>query len=65
MGQAGKARKKTKEATISSLRESLFSQVPPFISSIPVLVGKQDWYGLSRTDSYIKFQQNFDEGVTV
>ena len=53
MGQAGKARKKTKEATVSSLRESLFSQVPPFISSIPVLVGKQDWYVHSKQNRLI------------
>ena len=43
MGQAGKSRKKTREP-VSSLRESLFSQVPPFISSIPVPAGKHDWY---------------------
>ena len=45
MGQVGKSRKKPKE-TVSSLRESLFSQIPPFISSIPVPAGKQDWFVL-------------------
>ena len=45
MGQVGKSRKKPKE-TVPSLRESLFSQIPPFISSIPVPAGKQDWFVL-------------------
>ena len=42
MGQAKRsAVKKTKESA-SSLRESLFSQIPPFISSIP-LPFQEDW----------------------